>query len=68
MYQQLMPEPGTAQRCDCHGDETLAVMRPSTQSVDIRDRRHGTTHMLSLDLRQIVRVLDPAGTTARILR
>lgn len=63
-----MDKPGTAQRCDCHGQEVMAVLRTDIQTVEVKDRRHGTAHQVSVSLRELVRVLDPTGTTARLVR
>ena len=61
-------KPGTARRCDCHGEQVMAIMRPDIQTVEVRDRRHGTAHQISVGLKELVRVLDPTGTTARLLK
>ena len=53
----------TAQRCDCHGSETLAKTHPELGVLEIRDRRHGTFHSLSFTLEGIVSLLDPYGTS-----
>jgi len=53
----------TALKCDCHRHETLAVGNPQEGCISIRDRRHGTSHDLSLALSQIVQMLDPEGTS-----
>ena len=62
------PKPGTAQRCDCHGDQVMAVLRPDIQAVEVRDRRHGTAHMLRMSLTEVVQTLDPKGTTVQVMR
>ncbi len=45
--------------------ETMARIGDST--LQIQDRRHGTKHVLSMDLREIINLIDPAGTTAVIV-
>ena len=62
--------PGTALRCSCHGQQVMAVSRPDLQAVIVQDRRHGTDHILRLGaehLAQLVRTLDPLGTTATLI-
>lgn len=54
---------GTAKRCDCHGREVLAVVNTERQFVEVRDRRNREVHVGRLSLDQIVRMMDPAGTT-----
>ena len=53
----------TAVRCDCHGNEMLAIASADAGVVEVRDRRHGTTHAARMGLDAIVRMLDPGGTT-----
>ena len=64
----MQPRPGTALRCGCDGIETLAVARPQEGLIEIRDKRHGLTHTLNLSLTEIVRTLDPKGTTVQMVR
>jgi hypothetical protein len=45
----------------------MAVLRPDLQAVVVKDRRHGTVHGTILSLTQIVRSLDPTGTTAQLV-
>ena len=52
-------------RCDCCGKENLADIAGSAQEIVISDRRHGTYHHVALSVREIVRILDPKGTTFR---
>ncbi len=61
----LMP---TRQRCQQHPScaETLAVVGDGTLAV--QDRRHGTSHALTLDLPTLVKMLDPAGTSYQPVR
>ena len=56
---------GTAIRCDCHRTEHLAEISGSGQKITISDRRHGTNHRVALSVQEIVRILDPKGTTFR---
>ena len=58
---------GTVLKCDCCGTETLAVSRPEQGLVEIRDRRHGTNHSVARTLTQLVRMLDPQGTTVQFV-
>ena len=62
-----MMKPGTARRCDCHNEQVMAVFRFDNQTVEVRDRRHGTAHQVAVSLKEIVKVLDPTGTTARLV-
>lgn len=64
---QLSDRPGTAARCACHRTEVMAVLRPDLQAIVVKDRRHGTVHGAVLSLTQIVRSLDPTGTTALLV-
>lgn len=64
----LQHRPGTAKRCDCHGEQVMAVLRWDNQTVEVKDRRHGTAHQVSVSLKEIVRVLDPSGTTVQLVR
>lgn len=54
---------GTFLKCDCHGTETLAMGKPQEGVLEVRDRRHGTSHGLSRTLPELVRMLDPKGTS-----
>ena len=56
---------GTAIKCDCCHDEVLAVAYPALGGIKVTDRRHGTHHTRFLTLEQVVRQLDPHGTTYR---
>lgn len=59
----------TSVLCDCCAPgrkEVLAKLVFDSQEVEVRDRRHGTGHSVSLGLAQIVRLLDPRGTTATL--
>lgn len=58
---------GTAQRCDCCGRETMAKTYPDLGLLEIRARTHGGRHWLSLGLPDLVALLDPAGTTVRLI-
>ncbi len=64
---QQFDRPGTAARCACHGNEVMAVLRPDNRTVEVRDRRHGTAHVLILNLPSLIRTLDPLGTTATLV-
>ena len=66
-----MPQhPHNATNLKCNGPccrgapkrETLA--RVGGTMLQVQDRRHGTKHSLTLNLTEIVNMLDPAGTTA----
>ena len=63
MINQNGTKPGTAQKCDCCGKETLAYGLPDKGVIEIRDRRHGTHHIKALSLTEVVTMLDPHGTT-----
>ena len=62
-----MPHEGTLLACNClvkegesHHPEILAG---ANGRLEIRDRRHGTTHTLNLTVQQLVGLLDPRGTS-----
>jgi len=55
---------GSAQRCDCHQSHVLAVAVPDV-GLAIKDRSHGTTHATVLTLDNVVKALDPKGTSYR---
>ena len=54
-----MVNQGTLLTCDCCGREVLAG---ANGRLEIRDRRHGTTHYLNLTVQEVVALLDPRGT------
>jgi hypothetical protein len=56
----------TSLLCDCcppGRKEVLAKLVFDSSSVEVRDRRHGTAHVVARTLDQIVRAFDPLGTT-----
>lgn len=57
-----MGHEGTLLSCSCCGKEVLAG---ANGRLEIRDRRHGTTHYLNLTVQQLVGLLDPRGTSYR---
>ena len=62
-----MQHDGTLLFCDCdaHGGEEhrREVLAGANGRLEIRDRRHGTTHTLNLTVQQLVGLLDPRGTS-----
>lgn len=54
---------GTAQRCDCHHQAILAFAKPSQGILEVRDKQHGTHHLKSWTLADLVSILDPKGTS-----
>ena len=56
---------GTAVKCTCCGSETLCYTHPEQSVLAIKDRRHGTAHMLVMSLDTLVQALDPNGTRYR---
>lgn len=56
----------TSLLCDCCAPgrkEVLAKLVFDSSTVEVRDRRHGTGHVVARTLDQIVRTFDPSGTT-----
>lgn len=53
--------------CDCCDRETLAVADLLEGRLEIRDRRHGTVHHVTMNVIQVVQLLDPQGTTVVVL-
>ena len=62
-----MATQGTLLRCDCCGRETLAAANMLEGRLEIRDRRHGENHHVTLNVIDVVRLLDPQGTTVVVL-
>ena len=60
---------GTLLFCDCRvppgEDHFHEVLAAANGRLEIRDRRHGTTHTLNLTVQQLVGLLDPRGTSYR---
>lgn len=55
---------GTLLFCDCKGAEHFhEVLAAANGRLEIRDRRHGTTHTLNLTVQQVMALLDPRGTS-----
>ena len=54
---------GTPVKCDCHEAETLLHVIPEAQTIEVKDRRHGTSHSVTISLPELVTALDPKGTT-----
>lgn len=55
---------GSAQRCDCHHSQVLAVAVPGV-GLAIKDRRHSIDHATILTIDNLVNALDPNGTSYR---
>lgn len=56
----------TSLLCSCcppGSREVLAKARFDQQAIEVRDRRYGTSHVVSLPLSKIVSMLDPRGTS-----
>ncbi len=54
---------GTALRCKCCKTKTVAVSYPDDGKIEIRKRAHGQDHVAGFSLRELVEMLDPAGTS-----
>mgnify|MGYP001558895693 FL=1 len=53
----------TSLKCSCCRTETMAKAIPEAGLLEVRDKRHGTGHVLALTLHDVVRIFDPLGTT-----
>ena len=55
-------------KCNCCEEgHREGVARIDGTALEIRHRRHGTLHEGRYGLTELVQMLDPAGTTARLL-
>ena len=63
---QQPPSHSTSLLCQCCAPgrkEVLAKAHFDRQAIEVRDRRYGTSHVVSMGLAQIVAILDPRGTS-----
>ena len=67
MQKQTIDPKGTLLLCDCCGRETMASTDQLEGYLEIRDRRHGVNHHITLSVIDVVRLLDPQGTTMVVL-
>ena len=53
------------QSCSCCGTQVLAAVKDvnGTTVLHVQDRRHGTVHLRYFSLPDLVRLLDPRGTS-----
>lgn len=56
---------GTALKCLCCETATMAKSFPDRGEIEIRDRQHGRFHTGSWSLTELVKMLDPHGTSFR---
>jgi hypothetical protein len=54
---------GTAKKCDCCSGKTMMVTHPEKGELEIRRRTGGVHHQLKLTIHEVVRALDPKGTS-----
>ena len=63
---QQPPSHSTSLLCQCCAPgrkEVLAKAHFDRQAIEVRDRRYGTSHVVSMGLAQIVMMLDPHSTS-----
>lgn len=65
-----MSHHGTLQRCDCCNGSAvgLAMAYPQDGVLVVRKRSNGTHHTKEFDLRELVTMLDPKGTSFTAVR
>ena len=54
---------GTLLKCSCCNREVMAGANVAQAQVEVGDRRHGTYHNLTVSLGDLVKMLDPGGTS-----